>query len=575
MKLDFLVNREGFAEWARQDHRKKHGRSSHMTNDEIDRRYEIYKENFSAKQLQKFFDTEKNNEWFKEKYHPVYSRTLKEEVNKRRHELLAKFVVDLDEGKHDDVSYDAPANSTNEETTESDGKKDETQEPKDETKMEETTQTVSGNEEPIHALFIKTVPPTIKRSKIVEMVKKVPRYKYLALSDPRPEKMMHRLGWIVFEEGTDMESAISELDRKTIDTFVFHLAPHHIVEIRTRVAPAETNRPERLRHDLEQIKKLANVLDEECGILPPSGVGTAEKRLESHILPALEAKLAADADKDTEKVKKSLDLHILYLRVVHNYDYYGGIESASPEDFARRSAVYLRRQLRFEDKEPRKEWTDRLDSRIDLRIRKPIDGPEVVKLGGKSSEAELDKFLAKHVKKETEGKYRCLECSKLFKGDDFVKKHIKVKHQTVGSEIKPEVEYFNNYIRDPTKIDPSRQPGNAVGPGVGPGGNGIMPGFPMMGGPMGMPMMNPAAFQMQMQMMAQMQQMMGGTMGGMNGGGRNSGSGRRGGRGSMSSRLGPPPPPDRRNSRSDPRQIRTYNDLDNPVPSGEMELSYD
>ncbi|KND02501.1 uncharacterized protein SPPG_02960 [Spizellomyces punctatus DAOM BR117] len=579
MKLDYLVSREAFADFARQEFRKKNGRHATMSQEELERRYEIYKENFTNKQHQKFFSTEKNNEWFREKYHPVESRPLKEETNKRRHELLAKFQTELGEGKYDDVNYDQPAAASGGDDA-VDKQEDEDVKPiKAEEEQPEETLVPVGKKtsEPVYALFIKTVPPSMKRQKIVELVQKVEGFKYLVLSDPKPDKSMHRLGWIVFEDGTDMMKAFNELNKKSIDNFTFHLAPHHILESRTRVAPGETSRPERLRHDLDQIKQLAQVLDEEVGFDQGSGADLVANRLNSIILPALDTSMDTDGDqKETDKVKRSLDLYITYLRVVHNYDYYGGIESASPEDFARRSAVYLRRPPPPEDKDIRKDWTDRLDLRVDLRIRKPIDGPEITKLGGKSLEVELDKYLSKHVKKESEGKYRCQECSKLFKGDEFVKKHIKSKHAEVCASTKQEVEFFNNYIRDPTKVDPSRQAlgalnGNATQTvGAAP----AVPVMPMMPMQMQMPLMNPA-WQMQMQMMAQMQMMqpMGmpaGTGMRMNGGGQRNG---RGGRGSVSGRLGPPP--DRRNSRGDPRQIRSYNDLDNPVPSGEMEISYD
>lgn len=41
------------------------------------------------------------------------------------------------------------------------------------------------------------------------------------------------------------------------------------------------------------------------------------------------------------------------------------------------------------------------------------------------------RMLEKHVAKVDEGRYRCVHCSKLFKGVDFVVKHLRLKHEDV------------------------------------------------------------------------------------------------------------------------------------------------
>jgi hypothetical protein len=57
------------------------------------------------------------------------------------------------------------------------------------------------------------------------------------------------------------------------------------------------------------------------------------------------------------------------------------------------------------------------------------------------------------IKHEDEGKFRCKECSKLFKAAEFVKKHVPNKHPEL---LKPldTVRFFNNFVLDPLHVTP-------------------------------------------------------------------------------------------------------------------------
>jgi len=85
-------------------------------------------------------------------------------------------------------------------------------------------------------------------------------------------------------------------------------------------------------------------------------------------------------------------------------------------------------------------------------MNRPKNSEDIEKIGGRNVENEIDKFAARNVNKVDEGKYRCKLCSKLFKGELFVKKHIKSKHTESIEPIKLEVDFFNNYAQDIQKI---------------------------------------------------------------------------------------------------------------------------
>ncbi|KAJ3046592.1 hypothetical protein HK097_000717, partial [Rhizophlyctis rosea] len=546
VNADYLVNHEYFCAYLRQeDDRSRRRGEEPIGEKEMDRRYEIYKENWSRKMQEKFFAEEKGKEWFLEKYHPEQSKPLRAEIVRRRHELLRKFTTGLNAGKYDNANFDEPekigsslGELKNDEEGQKEGEKKDggdgekamevdgdggsgEKEGKKEVKKEgkseeEDAWGISNPEEgePLFALFIKSIPPQVKRAELLEIVQKAEGFQYLVLSDPKPDKKFHRLGWIVFRDGTNMEAAMKTLsatmsiqipiefdpsasppgpDAPTTRTFTFHLAMHHHVQVRTKVAPGETNRPERLRADLEQVKRLCGVLDEECGFVYEDGAGGVQRRLDEVLLERCEGK-----DVEVAKDKKALDLYIEYLRRVHTYDYYGGIESTSPEDHARRAATFLRRPASRD--QIRKDWTDRLDERIQLRIQKPIDGELIWKRGGKRVEDFVDQSVTReYVKKEGEGKYRCGSCEKLFRGEEFVRKHVRSKHSELAEAFKTEAVYFNNWVRDVNRLEPwkmggvdarGEKGGSAVGVNGmgGPGGPGLTP-LPFL--PPGMPMLNP------------------------------------------------------------------------------------
>ena len=50
----------------------------------------------------------------------------------------------------------------------------------------------------------------------LKMCKTIEGFQYLALSEPNPQKKFHRLGWIVFKEGTDMDVAYEKLNEKKV-----------------------------------------------------------------------------------------------------------------------------------------------------------------------------------------------------------------------------------------------------------------------------------------------------------------------------------------------------------------------
>ena len=65
-----------------------------------------------------------------------------------------------------------------------------------------------------------------------------------------------------------------------------------------------------------------------------------------------------------------------------------------------------------------------------------------------------------HLQELGKDKWLCPLSGKKFKGPDFVRKHIFNKHGEKIDEVRKDVEYFNNYLRDPKRPQLPENPGN-------------------------------------------------------------------------------------------------------------------
>ena len=202
----------------------------------------------------------------------------------------------------------------------------------------------------------------------------------------------------------------------------------------------------------------------------------------------------ADDENDSEELlakKKTLDLLVEYLRRVFNFCFFCVFESDSVHELVRKCpGGHLRRPraslstsaknaakasasgepFPFKRKESGEEattgdigspttekplnkgntkneqqllrafnWVKTFEEKI-LQILEP-ENVDLKKFGGKPVEEGLDEELRKYVKQEDEAKFRCKvpECTKLFKGEIFWRKHVEKRHVEWYERIKNDV----------------------------------------------------------------------------------------------------------------------------------------
>ncbi|CAG8648310.1 10569_t:CDS:10 [Cetraspora pellucida] len=547
-QLDFLVTFKYYAEFLQVSNQK-----TRYTDDDLHKKYNDYKEAFGIKQLKTFFEAHKKEEWFLEKYHPKYMEPRIAATKELKKKNYQNFITDLKRGLLDNIVNDVEEN-------------------KEDTKTDESTADKTEQDEDANRLFIKSVSPNISRQKIEEMCKEIPGFKYLALSEPNPQKKFHRLGWIVFEEGSDMDAAYEKLNEQKIDEFVFYLARHknQTGPVRNRTTPDAANTLERLKKDLEMAIKLSEKLDKDV-----DNTMTGSQHIKQRLI------LIDDGHRREEinNVKRILDIHIEYLRRTHLFCYYCGCESDSVEELNRKCPGRHLRSLpgsndvksagkSLKEKQINATtWLKTLDNKINYKTEPLKYENEVEKNGGLNIKQVLENFYNENINEVEPGrKFKCNLCSKLFKGADFVKKHIDYKHHSTVETTMNDAKFYNNYVLDPNHLLPTTPP-NPTAALVPQSVTPIPPNpFPVMANAPPPPFMNFSFPIMSAAAGTPHDQI---PRIGFDG---RDDSRERGSRQTSDSRRQPSRPNDL-NAGSDPRQVKSYVDLDAPA-EGDIEIKY-
>ncbi|KAI8322607.1 hypothetical protein GQ54DRAFT_287811 [Martensiomyces pterosporus] len=438
---DQVVPFKYFAEWL-----KTQDGGRRLEQEEIRERYEDYRREALQRLYTNFFAGHKDDDWFRERFDPDRRKEYMQLLSVRKTTNLKGYVADLEAGRFDRLTMTA----TTEQVMQHEVNR------RDQSSANRLGGGDDDDDAETYCLFIRTVPPSVSRAILEEELKKQPGFKYLALSEPRQDKQYHRFGWVRFEKDTDMEKVMDNLSSLKIDEFQFHFSRHtNSSSAAMRLVPDVASTDERLRHDLKLVREAVRSLDERTDPSAFHSLELIQKKAKELSAAAGEQ---PEVKGDIDAVRRELDLHLEYLRRVHYYCYYCGHTADNAEDFARRCAKqHLRRPLQPNGRAaPSGNWTRNLDNRNDVIIH-PLEAERLYKEGGKSLERETDKELDKHIKQLDEGRFRCLLCTKLFKGDAFVRKHIRNKHpEAVPESLVREIAFFNNFVREAPHFARSR-----------------------------------------------------------------------------------------------------------------------
>uniref|UniRef100_A0A0N4ZSL5 Serrate RNA effector molecule homolog n=1 Tax=Parastrongyloides trichosuri TaxID=131310 RepID=A0A0N4ZSL5_PARTI len=494
--------------------------------EELQQKYSEYKDKFKAESLNRFFQEHKDEEWFRQKYHPEESRLFKEkkkELVQSRFEVFQHYIVER--GLLDGVTLDVQNSDQIDKVFEAmvgklEGLSDEdidrylnddTEEEGDENKeisseeKEDDQEDKSDEKETMKkkslvkyaGIFLRSVAPAITVSEIDEACKKHDSFIRVGLSDPTYDgKKLVKKGWITLKEDSQVKNICWQINTIRLrDTELNAILNKDVARIRTVNGMIAHNKI--ARNDLKQAAKLVTLYDRKMGLYYDDNQKDEEifSNLEYAIMnsknPLLkditdllieEGSLIDEVEDNENNTNRStftrdeqllqrLDKIIVYLRIVHSIDYYFAtlfsIEDVMP---SKCGVLHIRAEPMQQFKNAETGTYNIVDSFIDNHIKDfniklsnnvlhsgIVSEEEMIKLGKKDADTEEENFINANCIELQPGKWLCELSGKKFKNADFVKKHLRTKHQDKIDEARASAEFYNNYIADPRRLQDPEQ----------------------------------------------------------------------------------------------------------------------
>eukprot|EP01083_Nonionella_stella_P120745 362097_1 len=305
-----------------------------------------------------------------------------------------------------------------------------------------------------NSIFIQGIPLHIQREKILTPFEKCTGFEKLILSDPIRNSRKVRYGWVTFNNQENCRKALHDVTEGGLNghqltgQYFMNLLPKQKSKRRPKFSPPESLYPHRVMKDIKQTYDCCKKFDQEAGIKNS---------------PLLNEKLLSNVSE-----MQRLNVLLLYLRRIHFLCYYCGKHFLSEEHmFARCSGTHERKvpadislaisgniDIATDEggdiiKKEKTNWEKDLDQRINDVLNYVIDHKHCW------IERKQLKMLEKNTKKVSDGKFRCTICSKLFKAEIYVTKHIKNKHQDEIAKYIADQRLrtmFENYRRDRDRL---------------------------------------------------------------------------------------------------------------------------
>ncbi|KAG7385768.1 hypothetical protein PHYPSEUDO_001121 [Phytophthora pseudosyringae] len=441
-------------------------------------RYEEYKKKHVQRVLRAFFELHKREEWLQERYSPA----LRHRVDKHKTSLQINEAKQFGER----VRSGAAKVCLDEQ-------------PPAENGVNPLGEDFANDlENSARVLYVRRVPCACPVGTLSEAIKKAGGpFVHLYLSDPVKKSAFDfdRSAYIIYDSAAAASDAMPKIhntfveDGNQFPPFRLQVSPHRArAPLKT---PSYLSVPERLTGDYQQSLALAKALDARL-------FHGANDKLARFGIEGLLASEEMAQNYSTDKQK--LDVVVAYLRRVHHYIYYAGVQCldmgdimhAHPALFCRpppsardieeekaRQEATAASTAKEEEGAPTEEnkddaanaeaggkepaasaatgetakaiggWAAALDKKVQAYLKELA--PEVVEAKRAKNRALVDEIEAREEaalestysnygeKASDDGKHRCRLCTKLFKAMDFVKKHIRNKHPELAVDKIAEV----------------------------------------------------------------------------------------------------------------------------------------
>merc|ERR1712223_1976261 len=392
------------------------------------------------------------------------------------------------------------------------GQEDEKEKEKEETEKEDVKMD-DGKPKPraLHkttSIFLRNLAPTITKQEVEAMCKRYPGFLRAAIADPQPERRWFRRGWITFERDVKIKEICYSLNNIRLRDFELGPIVNRDLSRRIRTVNGITVDRKVVRNNIKLAAKVITNLDKKWELWQkpqdtPQDADKAQASIDMGIIsnnPILnnitdylieeasaeeEELLGKNNDLEDgeegeegnkivrdEELVKVLDKLLFYLRIVHSVDFYSCSEYPHEDEMPNRCGIMHARGIPPTSNVSATDIDDycaNFEKKMGsfLQPRADLTDDEAGELGMKNEDDEVEKFVQANTQELGKDKWLCPLSGKKFKGPDFVRKHIFNKHGEKVEEVKKEVQYYNNYLRDPKRPQLPENPKTGGGSGRG------------------------------------------------------------------------------------------------------------
>lgn len=345
------------------------------------------------------------------------------------------------------------------------------------------------------SIFLRNLSPSITKAEIEAVCKKFEGFLRVAIADPSVDRRWYRRGWVTFSRDVNIKEICWSLNNIRLRDCEMGAIVNRDLSRRVRPVNGITLHKTIIRNDIKTCAKIIMGLDGKFQLWDNSSSDSNEngkgsvfgfnsknpllKNIADYLIEEASAEeeellgLSGETkEKDEgevierdEELVRVLDKLILYLRIVHSMDFYNHCEYPYEDEMPNRCGIIHARGPAPSNKVTSNEIQDYIknfENKISTFITKAEEIPEedLKNLGCKSADSEVDKFILANSQELAKDKWLCPLSGKKFKGPEFIKKHILNKHGEKIDEVRKEVEYYNNYLKDPKRPQLPEHPGN-------------------------------------------------------------------------------------------------------------------
>ena len=388
----------------------------------LDSRYARYKAEVVGRSRRAFYDKHKDDEWMREQFAFKATADALRERSRAKALRREQLMRDLEDGNTghlhllDDTSSAPPPSSSFVD----------------------------------HTLVVQSSPPRITRAALLPAVSALDGFRLLSLSMATAKSLQHRIAFVVMSSLAACQEAVAKLHGTRAGSWELKVRGS-IKEVARKDVAAGSRSEARVIDDEQRSRRLIQRLDEEEGweqrdVVDPSPAAPHDARLQR------------------------LNTHVAYLRWVHCYCYYCAREFHDPDELLASCGMVHRRRTKAADHDA--DELDTLARRAEERARgtgalNAVDAAVMDQLRAEQ--------LHRHMEHKAEGKWKCALCAKLFKGEEFLLKHLRLRHEaeTAEAERRAEDEWqWKRYCDDdhaPTEDRDKRENNGRGGRGDGYG----------------------------------------------------------------------------------------------------------